>query len=97
MHRYHPDPSKNDPEDAIYFDDCEDCEHHAKEIPFFQDQYKMNQLWDRMITVETGNSARGYRSHNEQVACWNLWKVFILMERFTNLNPHLIEVGQERT
>ena len=95
-HRFHPDPAKNDPVDAIYFDDCEDCEHHAKEIPFFQDQFKMNELWDRMLAVELSNT-ESYRTRNEQVACLELWKVFIFLQRFTRIDPHMVQVGEERT
>lgn len=92
-HRYHPDPNMNDPEDAIYFDDCEDCEHHATNIPFYQDQFKMNELWNRMYAVELSDD-ESYRSRNEQVACWILWRMFIFLERYTDIDPRSIRVGQ---
>ncbi len=28
-HRYHPDPDRGDPEDAVLFDGCERCDEHA--------------------------------------------------------------------
>ena len=85
-HRYHPDPNKNDPPDAIYFDKCEDCEHHAKRTPFYQDPEKINKLWNRMIAVELEDS-ESYRSQNEKIACMELWKTYIFLERFTVQNP----------
>ncbi len=29
-HRYHPNPEKADPEDAVLWDNCERCDEHAK-------------------------------------------------------------------
>lgn len=29
-HRPHPDPERDDPEDAVLWDDCERCDEHAK-------------------------------------------------------------------
>lgn len=30
-HRPHPDPEREDPENAVLYDDCERCEQHAKD------------------------------------------------------------------
>lgn len=97
MHRYHPDVEKGDPIDAIYFDDCEDCDHHAKELPYYQDQFKMDLLWNRMIAVELEDT-ESYRTRNEQVACSirGLWGMYIFLERFTDINPRSIRVGKTR-
>jgi hypothetical protein len=96
MHRYHPDIERGDPVDAIYFDDCQDCEHHAKGVPYYQDQFKMNSLWRRMFDVEKVNIG-DYRTRNEQVACMGVWKMYIFLQRFTDIDPNSIRVGELET
>lgn len=87
-HRYHPNPEVNDPEDAIYFDDCADCEHHAKNTPYNADPTTAQELWNRMLAVEKGNDPVAYyRTENEAVACQTLWRTYIFLERFTSINP----------
>jgi hypothetical protein len=95
-HRYHPNPEVDDPEDAIYFDDCADCEHHAKATPYNADYHKARKLWELMLGVETNYEGPFeflnrnhiiYLTENEAVACQTLWRTYIFLERFTSINP----------
>jgi hypothetical protein len=85
-HRYHPDESMEDDPEALYFDDCRDCTHHAAETPYTLDTTKAQALWNRMIDVEV-NDTDHYRSENEAIACKELWKTYIFLQRFTALDP----------
>lgn len=89
-HRFHPNEAAaiNDPEDAIYFDDCEECERQAKEPVSYLEQSKLKRLWDRMLEVELGNGR--YRTNTEAVACKALWPTYILLERHTTISPEIL-------
>lgn len=87
-HSYH----KDNP-DAIFFDDCPECDRQALEPVYHLDQFKMRKLWNRMLNVEVSDVGV-YLSHNEAVACKTLWPIFIFMQRFTAYNPMTMKVGE---
>lgn len=39
MHRYHPDPEKNDPPIALLFDDCQRCAQQATDPRYLDPRY----------------------------------------------------------
>lgn len=88
-HRFHPNRDI-DAEDAILFDDCDDCKQKAKGPAFHLGTEKVEALWNRMLAVELDDEGE-YRSLNERDACMVLWHTYILMERhlvpYQQLNP----------
>lgn len=88
-HRYHPNPEKNDPEDAILYDDCADCASHAKSPGLNLDATNWWKMWDRMLHVEIdGNEA--YRSNNEAELGRHLYYMYIVLERYTAVDPKFL-------
>jgi hypothetical protein len=61
-HRYHPNPDRGDPEDAVLWDDCERCDEHAKDPGAGLDAGNLYTLNKRRIA---GGPAP---SHNEMKA-----------------------------
>ena len=43
-HRYHPDPDRNDPDDAILFDGCPRCTEHALAPWMSLDRFRLAQV-----------------------------------------------------
>lgn len=44
-HRYHPDPAKGDPEDAVLWDDCDACTDNGKRPEEALDAATFAELW----------------------------------------------------
>jgi hypothetical protein len=88
-HRYHPDPDR-DPDDALIFDDCPDCDDRAddgvKGLLNYDDE-TLRALWRRMREVEHGEGAgnRAYRTENEAAVCRSLYHVAVLLGRHPGL------------
>lgn len=77
-HRYHPDPDRDDPPEAILWDDCEDCAQRAEHLNTL-DAGKLRRLvavqeddWDHIPTA------------NERVAASRMWEALLVMERLTH-------------
>lgn len=62
-HRYHPDPEKGDPEDAIVWDDCEACKQNCDEPFRFLDSNNLRRIQDRITGVL--HSLDAYRTEME--------------------------------
>lgn len=72
-HRYHPDPDRGDPPEAILWDDCEDCHHHAMELTL--DGPSLHRL------LKTLDGQWGHRpTGNERLAERHLWRALLVME-----------------
>lgn len=79
-HRFHPDPDRPDPDDAILYDDCERCAEQADSLGLELDARKFARAWDRMCDVEYG--VGHYRTEAEKKLGRSLYHVSILLERF---------------
>lgn len=84
VHRYHPDPEREDPEDAVLYDDCERCAEHAEAL-FTLDRDNIQLLWKRMLEHELGD-AGGYRTRNEAIACERLFLSGLVVSRALGLD-----------
>ena len=74
-HRYHPDPEKRDPQDAILYDDCTRCEQHSRE-PRSLDPNNLRAAWDlSMVDDWSGMTA------NQCELLDHLYGVRVLIER----------------
>lgn len=71
MHRYHPDPERGDPEDAILWDDCERCTQHARGPFISLDDDNVRALYARGIAVEEGDEY--YRTRTEGRAAQDVY------------------------
>ena len=78
MHRYHPNPERNDPESAILYDDCERCNEHAED-PQSLDDWKLRQAWGRSQLDDWSGTA------NERRVFSILYMVSVLNERLDRL------------
>lgn len=77
IHRYHPDPDRHDPPDALLFDDCERCTEHAYQL-FSLDTAHLRALcavWGGRIPTQT-----------EVQASANLWRSLLAIERLTGVS-----------
>lgn len=92
IHRPHPLQGEwngveyDDPEDAILFDDCDRCSEHRKMILSI-DEGRLRQLWQEMLSVESGHGRDYYRTYNEAMVCHELHKMSIFMERILKIKP----------
>ena len=74
-HRYHPDPEKRDPQDAILYDDCKRCEHQATH-PWALDPHKLRRAWRRSHDDDwSGLTA------NERILVGKLYKTQVTIGR----------------
>jgi len=85
MHRLH--PTKDDPDDAILFDDCPRCAEHAELGGLALDSEHFRQAWRRMLAVQTNKpfgpplAGNFYRTVNERFLCQHLYQIAVLLER----------------
>ena len=54
MHRFHPDPARNDPEDAVLYDDCEDCARKADTLSGL-DAHNSLKIYNRVFAWRAGH------------------------------------------
>lgn len=83
MHRFHPDPARDDHPDAIVFDDCPDCvwrAEHGIEGLLLWDTEHFDALWNRMLDTEY-KDREPRRNETEQKTCRILYLLGVLMER----------------
>ena len=77
LHRYHPDPERGDPVQAVLYDGCERCAEHA-ERPFVDlDDRNLKLLWDLMLRVEVDETYPdhyGNCTQTEMEACRVLYE-----------------------
>lgn len=84
-HRFHPDPARNDPKDAILWDDCADCERHAA-YPFVGlDNNNLRRAFRLMFRAETGEGEgrRAYLTWNESELCKRMYKAYLTFSRLS--------------
>jgi hypothetical protein len=87
MHRYHPDPARDDPQDAILYDNCDRCTEHANDPVFSLSTEYVEMLWKRMLSVELSTDG-SYKTSTEARAAKNLWSTYIFLERhIKGINP----------
>lgn len=82
MHRYHPDPGRDDDPDAILYDDCERCAQHAHNLVSL-DAHNIRALFERMRDVEYGSGSAHYLTVNEAIACRNIQTAQRVMQVIT--------------
>ncbi len=75
-HRYHPDPEKRDPQDAILFDDCPRCEQQAGS-PWMLDPDKLRRAWqltydDAWLGMESNQHRLILDLYKVRVMIWRL-------------------------
>jgi hypothetical protein len=89
-HRFHPDFDKNDPQDAIFYDNCIDCESKAQDLGIRLDPETWARMWRRMLCTETifwragfGSMAEkpGYRTDTEKDLGRQMYHLFVILER----------------
>lgn len=72
----------DDPEDALLFDDCDRCAQHAEHPMMSVDDERLGKLWREMVAVEKDRSYRDhYRTRAEAIACRELYRVAVFVER----------------
>lgn len=96
MHRYHPDPERNDDPDAIVWDNCADCASAARSPLAKLDDDNVRRLWDQLVAVELEDTAH-YRSRAERQAVDALWPTYLLAQRNPGLYARIAAVAAERT
>jgi len=77
LHRYHPDPGRYDPPDALLFDDCERCAEHADGLVSLD----MTHLRALLAVHVRGDWGERVPTVTEAQASANLWRVLLIMER----------------
>lgn len=73
IHRYHPDPTVDNDESSVVFDDCRRCAEHAVDPGAGLDDDHLLRLWDHRYKYP--------RTHNELVASRHLEKAVGLSSR----------------
>jgi hypothetical protein len=77
IHRYHPDPDRHDPPDALLFDDCERCTEHAEQIVSL-DTFHLQTL---LAVHICGDWAGHVPTRTEAQALQTVWRALLIMER----------------
>ena len=72
VHRYHPDPKRDDDPEAILWDDCEACLENAADPRKRMDGHSNAALQMRLVGVVNTNDE--FRSHAEVFACRALYE-----------------------
>ena len=80
MHRYHPDPARGDPENAILYDDCPRCDEHAKDPRGLDREH----LLAIVRVCRTGEWLR-HPTENERAAESVVYRALCLAETITRL------------
>ncbi len=85
IHRFHPNPDRSDPPDAILWDDCERCDEQTDALGL--DRVKLRKAWNMMLAVELPESRRApsshYRTANERRLGRTLYSAYIINEKLT--------------
>ena len=87
-HRYHPDPERGDPPEAVLYDDCERCAEHA-ENPVSLDARNLHKMW----TLAQDDDWSLVVTATERKLLNYLYRLRLVVER---LNQVGIQIGGER-
>lgn len=86
-HRYHPDNERNDPPEALLWDDCERCDQQA-ENSLGLDMHKLTAAWTLMLDFELHDRGRHYLTVNERRLGRYLYGVYLLVARAGGIDAH---------
>ena len=75
IHRYHPDPKRDDNPAAVLWDDCPRCDDHADHPASSLDEEHLRRLWRRYSARVKGLTG------NESRAGSDLWNAVLIARR----------------